>query len=1190
MKTLHLLLGLFLLINVNTTWGQSSERHPILPKFCCSNSVFGDLDGDGDNDVILFDYNGFFWYENADGQGNFSDTPTFIQPPNIGGDVQLVDFEQDGDLDLVSYHALRVYLLLNEDGLGNFGNPIVLHEANGTSFQFHGFADLNGDRFPDMLLQSFGGDRSLKWFPNRNGALDASIDIYDDHFARGPAIFDDMDGDGDIDINLMVDLANGNVEHEYLWLKNTDGQGNFEIQQPNIIIHRFVSHRMVDMDGDDKKDLILFSQDNTAGNVYHIYQQPGDAGDSWPLIQVDTTDLSANSTAAKFFFYDYDLDGDNDMLIISYQGFDQLIALNNPGDGRLEDVQLIQEFTQAGLNGFLADLNSDDLPDLAISQSAGGFVEWYQYDTGNKIFEQSGTIFQQDDIFGWGGYAHADLDGDEDTDIVLYQLSNNQLVRLLFEGGEYVHSTFTHPEIQRLNQIALADLDQDGAPDLIYYDALLNTVGWLKNTGAQFETSGFTPITTEYAGDFRFGDMDGDGDTDVIFGSSNARQGVGIVYLENTDGKGNFAPERFIYDPIDFPRGRNATGSVLVDLDDDDDLDIAFSNNDSLYWMENIDRASEFRFHGIDRTSLIYNVEAGDLDTDGDPDLVLGPSIPLSHSWTENLDGKGRFGAIQSLPSSRLFERIYPVDWDLDGDQDLIYIGNRIYWEENLDGNANFADRAFLNNEFFNFSLLDSRADVDQDGFPDFILPRAWLENLEGQPALKGSFFFDQNANGIRDAGETGMADRPFSVQAGQLAFFSADDGSFLVRRRAGEYVIEPSPDPLFRITTDSARYHIQLDASDVDGLDFGLAAVGEQSEMELRFTAASIARCSRVVRHWLSYHNTGNQSLSGWLRLQYDPLTTLVDSNTPPDSTNGQQLFWRVDDLLPGQKTQIEVQLQMPDFMQVATELLHQVDFTGQSQAGQPYSQQIESKNVVRCAYDPNDKQLFPARAGVVPEYERSERLEYLIRFQNTGNDTAFLVELRDQLHPHLDPESLQVLDASHPYQARLDADGELRFRFEDIRLPDSTTNEVASHGFVRFAISHFPNAPRGALVHNVAAIYFDFNSPIYTNKVVHRIKRGSVSTQTPTQQAEELSILAHPNPFQQHVSWTLVGKVPTTEMEMQLYDLTGRQLWSQTFVGTNSSMHQFQAPMGIYFYRLVEAGSGKILGSGKLIHQHVD
>ena len=77
-------------------------------------------------------------------------------------------------------------------------------------------------------------------------------------------------------------------------------------------------------------------------------------------------------------------------------------------------------------------------------------------------------------------------------------------------------------------------------------------------------------------------------------------------------------------------------------------------------------------------------------------------------------------------------------------------------------------------------------------------------------------------------------------------------------------------------------------------------------------------------------------------------------------------------------------------------------------------------------------------------------ESIEYTIRFQNTGNDTAFTVVLRDTLDKHLDWTTFKPILASHPYETFLYKDGAVEFSFKEILLPDSTTNEPLSHGFV--------------------------------------------------------------------------------------------------------------------------------------------
>jgi uncharacterized repeat protein (TIGR01451 family) len=139
--------------------------------------------------------------------------------------------------------------------------------------------------------------------------------------------------------------------------------------------------------------------------------------------------------------------------------------------------------------------------------------------------------------------------------------------------------------------------------------------------------------------------------------------------------------------------------------------------------------------------------------------------------------------------------------------------------------------------------------------------------------------------------------------------------------------------------------------------------------------------------------------------------------------------------------------------------------------------------------SYDPNDKLAIPEGFCESHFIKSNTDIEYMIRFQNTGTDTAFTVVVTDTLSPLLDPASVIPGASSHPYQFDLLGNGVLQFTFEDIMLPDSNVNEAASNGFVQFKISQIGGTQAGDLILNKAAIVFDFNDPIVTNEYFHTV-----------------------------------------------------------------------------------------------------
>ena len=132
--------------------------------------------------------------------------------------------------------------------------------------------------------------------------------------------------------------------------------------------------------------------------------------------------------------------------------------------------------------------------------------------------------------------------------------------------------------------------------------------------------------------------------------------------------------------------------------------------------------------------------------------------------------------------------------------------------------------------------------------------------------------------------------------------------------------------------------------------------------------------------------------------------------------------------------------------------------------------------ESIINCAYDPNDKLVHPDRDDHFALIENS--IQYTIRFQNTGNDFARNVSILDTLDGSLDMRTFRLINSSHSevLSVLLD-DNIINFYFENILLPDSTSNLDASNGFVQFTIQPFSDVLENTEVNNTAHIIFDFN-----------------------------------------------------------------------------------------------------------------
>ncbi|HOY49179.1 MAG TPA: T9SS type A sorting domain-containing protein, partial [Flavobacteriales bacterium] len=238
--------------------------------------------------------------------------------------------------------------------------------------------------------------------------------------------------------------------------------------------------------------------------------------------------------------------------------------------------------------------------------------------------------------------------------------------------------------------------------------------------------------------------------------------------------------------------------------------------------------------------------------------------------------------------------------------------------------------------------------------------------------------------------------------------------------------------------------------------------------------------------------------------------------------------------------------------------------------------------------AYDPNDK--TPSPQGVGEEhfiYDNTE-LEYLIRFQNTGTDTAFTIVVRDTISDYLDLTSIQPGASSHSYTWRSYGDNvqAVEFTFNNIQLPDSFVNEVASHGFIKYRINQKRSNPLGSIIQNTAAIYFDFNEPVFTNTTFHTIGEDFLESIVITAISEnatnENRVKIYPNPFTSLTTFEFPNSAPS---QLVISDALGRTVKS---LNTNSDKIQLSSEglaNGLYFYRV--SSNGKQIDAGKLIIQ---
>ncbi len=363
----------------------------------------------------------------------------------------------------------------------------------------------------------------------------------------------------------------------------------------------------------------------------------------------------------------------------------------------------------------------------------------------NAQFNDHIVISDETSFKGLQDIAVGDIDGDGDDDIAGVSYTNKKLA--WYENtnglGDYgkqktVNATFNSD----VTVVELADIDGDGDIDIITGSQTADGINWFENldglgTFGPQQIIHQSPGTQSSSTFLHITDIDNDGDVDIL--SCGGWSSAIKMYI-NTDGLGNFSIQTISNSESSSPKSVFA-----ADIDGDNFIDIITTNstidNDKVYWYKNLDGLGNFGTHQVISTNVILtqNVKAGDIDGDGDIDVVSSSYVDGKLAWYENMDGLGNFST-QNIINTTLEKtrEIELSDIDNDGDLDIVngfFIGSTLGWFEN-DGTG-----LFLTEHIFSTSMngLNSLiiSDIDNDGNNDVIIGTvleiiAWYKNTDG--------------------------------------------------------------------------------------------------------------------------------------------------------------------------------------------------------------------------------------------------------------------------------------------------------------------------------------------------------------------------------------------------------------------------------------------------------------------------
>ncbi len=452
----------------------------------------------------------------------------------------------------------------------------------------------------------------------------------------------------------------------------------------------------------------------------------------------------------------------------------------------------------------------------------------------------------------------------------------------------------------------------------------------------------------------------------------------------------------------------------------------------------------------------------------------------------------------------------------------------------------------------------------------DNVLPSGFLVD-GGAGTIEGDVYFDSNQNGIRDASDWGLWGKTVNLQPLNYNAVTNLQGHYKFYVDTGAYSVAVQPGTTFTLTSAPSAYAVNIPPSS-SGNDFGLYAPPPSGNQTQAFSVwTHPMRCSYLgFSSFTAINNSSDPAGQvGSISIIHSPNLSFNSAGIPPSSISSTFLYWNYSNITPGQSFSSYVHYNNPPagdtVWYVVIDSVFDASFTTLQQV------YVDSfGTVTSCSVDPNDKHVNPAGEQADHYTLINSELTYTINFQNTGNDTAFIVIIYDTLDANLDPSTVEIMSGSDPVDLQIDSTGAMMFTFYNILLPDSNVDQAGSNGFVIYKVRPRAGIPDTTIIYNTAHIVFDMNAPVVTNTTMN-----TMVTQIPVGvsalQKNHVAVVI-PNPVTNRSELRFESK--GSPVDYQIFDITGRVLQEGHSQQNPIYIYKTLFSTGLYFYRITYAG----------------
>jgi len=641
-------------------------------------AVLGDFNGDGYTDIASMGFPSEIYIN--DGNAVFYTVQTITVGTSTSQEGVVGDLDLDGDADIV-IGVNNGFQVWGNNGSAVFTSMSPLYNAAGTIWDMR-LGDLDRDGFPDLVV---GQNRQTDiWMNQGNGTYTGPTQTFSNIWGTAIAT-GDIDSDGDID---LVISDNGNC-HIY----TNDGTGTFGLKGTLLVSTNLWGLEMADVDRDGDLDMVAAIPggentvllNNGAGNFSLSGQELGGSS-SYELALIDLDrdgDLDliqggdtgnevwmnngtgnfldsglrfGRSTIKSLVAGDLDRDGDLDFVDqADGQPIKVYLGSLSASWGDMEFYSALNVFGNYAVQDLaVGDIDGDGILEIITATNGGNPV---YSNNGDGTFSTTGQALGSGDT---RTLKLGDVDGDGDLDFVTGNFSGGNKVWINNGAGTFSDSGQSLGNSPTLS-VALGDLDKDGDLDMVTGNYLNNLSLIWENTGnGSFSTNGQS-LGSSDTRVIALGDVDGDGDLDIVVGNYSGQE---TLIWEN-DGTGAFSTNGQSL-------GTTAVVAIaLADVDGDSDLDVLLGNEGSAaksVWRNN--GSGIFTDTGQSLGSgPTYSFAVADVDGDGDLDFASGYG-GLDDLWLNN--SSGTFSSSGLTFSNGGSQSMIFVDVNRDGALDLV--------------------------------------------------------------------------------------------------------------------------------------------------------------------------------------------------------------------------------------------------------------------------------------------------------------------------------------------------------------------------------------------------------------------------------------------------------------------------------------------------------------------------------------